>query len=59
MSSIIKHTKEDFIKMHNAGKLAAEVLDYINDFIEPNITTNNLNDLCHKFIIKNNAIPAT
>ncbi len=58
MSSIIKHTKEDFIKMHNAGKLAAEVLDYINDFIEPNITTNNLNDLCHKFIIKNKAIPA-
>ncbi len=58
MSSIIKHSKKDFIKMHNAGKLAAEVLDYINDFIEPNITTNHLNDLCHDFIIKNKAIPA-
>ena len=58
MSSIIKHSKKDFVKMHNAGKLAAEVLDYINDFIEPNITTNHLNDLCHEFIIRNNAIPA-
>ena len=58
MSSILKHSKSDFVKMHNAGKLAAEVLDYINDFIEPDITTNYLNDLCHQFIIENNAIPA-
>ena len=33
MSSILKHSKKDFLKMHKAGKLAAEVLDYINDFI--------------------------
>ncbi len=58
MSSIFKHSKKDFVKMRSAGKLAAEVLDYINDFIEPDITTNYLNDLCHQFIIKNNAIPA-
>ncbi len=58
MSSILKHSKKDFLKMHNAGKLAAEVLDYINDFIKPDITTNYLNDLCHQFIIENNAIPA-
>ena len=58
MSSILKHSKKDFLKMHKAGKLAAQVLDYINDFIAPDITTNYLNDLCHEFIIKNNAIPA-
>ena len=58
MSSILKHPKKDFLKMHKAGKLAAQVLDYINDFIEPDITTNYLNDLCHQFIIENNAIPA-
>ena len=58
MSSILKHSKKDFLKMHKAGKLAAEVLDYINDFIEPDITTNYLNDLCHQFIIENNAVPA-
>ncbi len=58
MSSIVKHSKSDFLKMRSAGKLAAEVLDYINDFIEPNITTEFLNDLCHEFIIKNKATPA-
>lgn len=58
MSSILKHSKKDFLKMHKAGKLAAQVLDYINDFIEPDITTNYLNDLCHQFILENNAIPA-
>ena len=58
MSSILKHSKKDFLKMHKAGKLAAQVLDYINDFIEPDITTNYLNDLCHQFIIENNATPA-
>ena len=58
MSSILKHPKKDFLKMHKAGKLAAQVLDYINDFIEPDITTSYLNDLCHQFIIENNAIPA-
>ena len=58
MSSILKHPKKDFLKMHKAGKLAAQVLDYINDFVEPDITTNYLNDLCHQFIIDNNAIPA-
>ena len=58
MSSILKHPKKDFLKMHKAGKLAAQVLDYINDFVEPDITTNYLNDLCHQFIIENNAVPA-
>ncbi len=58
MSTILKHKKKDFLKMHKAGKLAAKVLDYINDFIKPDITTNYLNDLCHQFIIENNGIPA-
>ena len=52
------HKPEDFIKMRAAGKLAAEVLDYITDYVSPEVTTNYLNDLCHDFIIKNGAIPA-
>ena len=39
MSSITLHGKTDFVKMHKAGRLAAEVLDYITDFIKPNVTT--------------------
>ena len=39
MSSIILHNKKDFIKMHDAGKLAAKTLDYIGEFIKPEVTT--------------------
>ncbi len=56
--SITIHSKEDFEKMRKAGKLAAEVLDYITDFVKPGVTTNELNNLCHKMIIDNKAIPA-
>ena len=56
--SVIIHTEEDFKKMRKAGCLAAEILDYIGDFVRPGITTNELNDLCHNKIIENDAIPA-
>jgi methionyl aminopeptidase len=56
--TVIIHSKEDFKGMRNAGKLAAEVLDYITGFIQPGVTTNKLNELCHDFIIKAGAIPA-
>jgi methionyl aminopeptidase len=52
------HSKDSFLKMHDAGKLAAEVLDYITDYVKPNVSTGYLNDLCHEFILKSNAIPA-
>ena len=52
------HHKEDFAKMRIAGKLAAETLDYITNFVKPGISTNALNTLCHDFIISHNAIPA-
>jgi len=52
------HTKEEFDKMRKAGRLAAQTLDYITEFVKPGVTTNKLNELCHEFIIKNKAIPA-
>lgn len=55
---IVIHSNEDFPKMREAGSLAARILDYINDFVKPGITTNELNNLCHDMIIKHNAIPA-
>ncbi|MSP33811.1 MAG: type I methionyl aminopeptidase [Rickettsiales bacterium] len=58
MSNIIIHPEADFIKMRAAGRLAAEVLDYIKDFVKIGVTTNFLNDLCHKKILENGAIPA-
>lgn len=58
MANITIHKPEDFEKMRVSGKLAAEVLDYITDFVKPGITTLELNDLCHEMIVKNGAIPA-
>ena len=52
------HSAADFKKMRAAGQLAAATLDFITEYVEPGITTNKLNDLCHKFIINNKAIPA-
>jgi methionyl aminopeptidase len=52
------HTGEDFEHMRKAGRLAAEVLDYITDFCTPGVTTEALDRLCHQFILDHNAIPA-
>ena len=52
------YDKEAFLKMHAAGKLAAEVLDYITSYVKSGVSTGYLNDLCHNYILKNNAIPA-
>jgi methionyl aminopeptidase len=52
------HTPADYIGMRKAGKLAAEVLDMITDYIKPGVTTERLNQLCHDMIIGAGAIPA-
>ena len=52
------YSEKDFQGMRAAGNLAARVLDYITDYIKPGVSTNYLNDLCHKMIIDSKAIPA-
>ncbi len=44
--------------MRAAGKLAAEVLDMIGAHVVPGVTTEELNTLCHDFIVGHGAIPA-
>lgn len=44
--------------MRAAGKLAAEILLYIEPFIKPGVSTQELNDLCHEYTIKHGAISA-
>jgi len=55
---IFIHSKEEFECMRKAGKLAAETLDYITDFVKPGVSTLELDNLIHKFITTNGAIPA-
>lgn len=46
-------------KMRVAGRLAAEVLDMIETHIKPGVTTDELNSICHDYIInEQDAIPA-
>lgn len=52
------HSAEDFIKMRAAGRLAAQVLDFIAPYVKEDVTTDELNQLCHDKIIQSGAIPA-
>jgi len=52
------HSKEEFASMRKAGRLAAELLDYITPFIQPGVTTERINQLCHDYTIDHGAIPA-
>lgn len=50
---------EEQDKMRNAGRLAADVLDMIGDFVTPGISTSDLDKICHKYITEvQQAIPA-
>lgn len=52
-------TAEEIEKMRIAGRLAAELLDYITSFVKPGVTTNELNQLCHDYQINvQGTIPA-
>lgn len=53
------YNSEDYEGMRIAGKLAAEVLDMITEYVVPGVTTEELDKRCHDFIVKNGAIPAT
>ena len=44
--------------MRKAGRLAAETLDFIGEYVKPGVTTLELNDLCHNYIIQHGAVPA-
>jgi methionyl aminopeptidase len=45
-------TAEEIARMRVAGRLAAELLDYVTPFVKPGVTTGKLNDLCHEYMLK-------
>lgn len=52
-------TAEEIEKMRVAGKLAAEVLTMITPYVEVGITTEELNTICHDYIVNTQqAVPA-
>jgi methionyl aminopeptidase len=58
MSIIIK-TESEIEKMRIAGRLAAEVLEMIAPYVVPGVTTDQLDKICHDYIVDvQKAIPA-
>ena len=53
-----KNYSEKFEKMSVAGKLAAQTLDMITEYIKPGISTNRIDQLCYEFIKDNNGYSA-
>ncbi|MDI3322967.1 type I methionyl aminopeptidase [Pontibacterium granulatum] len=52
-------TPEEIEKMRVAGRMAAEVLEMIEPHIQVGVTTNELNQICHDYIVnEQDAIPA-
>ena len=58
MSVVIK-SAEDIEKMRIAGRLAAEVLEMIGEYVKAGVTTDELDRICHDYIVnEQDAIPA-
>ena len=58
MSIIIK-TPEMIERMRVSGRLAAEVLEMIGDYVKPGVTTEELDRICHDYIVnEQHAIPS-
>jgi methionyl aminopeptidase len=55
---IVLKSDSEIDAMRPSGKLAAQTLVMIEPYVQPGITTLELNDICHKFIVQNGAIPA-
>ncbi len=52
------HAPQDFSGMRAAGRLAAETLDMITDHVRPGVTTEELDRICHDYILGRGATPA-
>lgn len=51
-------TPEEIAKMRVAGRIAAQVLETVEPFVKANVTTAELDKICHDFINSQGAIPA-
>jgi methionine aminopeptidase, type I len=53
------HGPEAFEAMRKAGRLAAEILDAMVPFVQPGITTGQIDDLVRQMTLDGGAVPAT
>ena len=50
--SVHLKTSEEVQQMRLAGRLASEVLDYVTPHVKPGVTTDELDALCHEYMVK-------
>ena len=53
------HGPDAFTGMRRAGRLAAEALDMITEYVQPGVTTERLDHIALDFILSHGAVPAT
>ena len=58
VAAIKIHGAAEFDGMRRAGRLAAETLDFITPHVQPGVETDELDRLCHEFIVARDAVPA-
>lgn len=49
----------DIEKMRRAGRLAADVLVFIEPYVVPGVTTDHLDKVCHDYILSRGAVPSS
>lgn len=54
----MKYSTVDFKKVKASGAIVAKTLNYIESFIKPGVSTAEIDDLCHAFIINQRGRPA-
>ncbi|UCH00722.1 MAG: type I methionyl aminopeptidase [Deltaproteobacteria bacterium] len=50
--------KQDIISIKKAGRLTVDILNLVEEYIKPGITTNEINDIVEEFTRKNKAVSA-
>ena len=50
-STITLKTEQDIEKLRISGRLAAQVLEMIGEYVKPGVSTEYLDDICHDFIV--------
>jgi methionyl aminopeptidase len=55
---IVIHGPDDFAGMRKAGRLAAEVVDFITPYVRPGVSTDELDRLCDEFTRDHGAVSA-
>ncbi|TCB66547.1 type I methionyl aminopeptidase [Acinetobacter sp. ANC 4178] len=58
-SSVVIKTEQDIENLRVSGRLAAQVLAMIGEHVQPGVSTEYLDDICHDYIVNTlNVIPA-